>query len=30
MVQIEELSKAGADHIAETPQQVTDLLLRKD
>ena len=27
---IEELDEAGADYIAETPQQVTDLLLRKD
>ena len=27
---IEELDEAGADYIAETPQQVTDLLLGKD
>lgn len=27
---IEELTEAGADYIAETPQQVTDLLLGKD
>lgn len=26
----EELTEAGADYIAETPQQVTDMLLRKD